>query len=318
MRLIFLVCFIMFALFFSTVAKEGRAGTSATRYPLIFDDNAALENFGLFHFGGVDGSDRRWRWNKEKLRKRGYFRCYYYGDGGDALAVSANMLSFYNEKGFTLRSLCMGLISQIKFNPETGNRLPTYMLVDRENLALEPHLSIRGELPLSLPDCFSRGLPFSDCTWNYDSQTGRKLAASDTAVVKQLGERIEKFISGADCEFSVPGGVDPDSGKLERCGFLLLPLSAKESRALAIGRKAIKNYEIACFWDRSPDLPKGYGYAIGCSGEAGPSVSPEQVKAAMTTPTKPSSSIDIHALREIWGSASKNNTPDRGSAAKQR
>ncbi len=51
-------------------------------------------------------------------------------EGGYYLSVSDAFLAHYTAKGFTLHSLCLALVSQAHFDPETGERLPTYIMRD--------------------------------------------------------------------------------------------------------------------------------------------------------------------------------------------
>ena len=62
-------------------------------------------------------------------------QCYYYGAGGQLIRVSHERLVRYRNKGFTLDSLCLGLMSSTLFDPETGKRLPTYIVAKAESMA---------------------------------------------------------------------------------------------------------------------------------------------------------------------------------------
>jgi hypothetical protein len=65
-------------------------------------------------------------------------------------------LSFYKSQGFSRRSACLALISGIRFNPEDGKHLATYILVDRKLLKPKDNepSALSAELPMSLPSCF--------------------------------------------------------------------------------------------------------------------------------------------------------------------
>ena len=56
-------------------------------------------------------------------------RCYAYGDGGYMISINDAFLKNYTDRGFSLNSMCMGLMSGIRFDPETGDHLPTYIVV---------------------------------------------------------------------------------------------------------------------------------------------------------------------------------------------
>ena len=56
--------------------------------------------------------------------KQGYpHKCYSYGDGSTPISISDALLARYKARGFTLESLCLGLISEARFDPESGKAL---------------------------------------------------------------------------------------------------------------------------------------------------------------------------------------------------
>ena len=66
--------------------------------------------------------------------------CYHFGEGGAVnISISAELLAYYVQQGFSRRSLCMALISAIRFDPETGRRLATYVVIyDLKELRRHP------------------------------------------------------------------------------------------------------------------------------------------------------------------------------------
>ena len=79
-------------------------------YPIVINDLKVLRPAGL------------------TLTQRGEFkdnfphlkhRCYSYGDGGYLISVDDDFLRRHEARGFTLNSLCMALISGIRFDPES-------------------------------------------------------------------------------------------------------------------------------------------------------------------------------------------------------
>src|SRR5262249_36424594 len=93
----------------------------------------------------------------------------------NTFSVSIELFAGFKWLGFTVESVCLGLLSQTRYDPETGRRLPSYIHVDTEELARElredparknPNFgigSISEEAPLDLPDCFKNGTPYIDC-----------------------------------------------------------------------------------------------------------------------------------------------------------
>src|SRR5215831_19022207 len=67
--------------------------------------------------------------------------------GNAKLSVSNRLLEHFKSRGFTLESLCLGLSSNVRFDPETGRQLP---------LAFVPEIrrDQKNEFPLNLPACF--------------------------------------------------------------------------------------------------------------------------------------------------------------------
>ena len=85
------------------------------------------------------------------------------GDGGFAnkchynLTVSDKVLASFKARGFSLTTLCLGLISDHwQYHPETGKPLTVAMA------------DTIGPLLLDIPNCFKNGTPYLDCIFNVD------------------------------------------------------------------------------------------------------------------------------------------------------
>jgi hypothetical protein len=294
------------------------------QYPLVFDSVNELKRYGL----ALVGIGSR--------EKSSHFRtrCYYYGDGGWDISISEALLSVYKSQGFSRRSACLALVSGIRFNPETGERLATYIIVNRK--MLRPKYNEPGaaseELPLSLPSCFNRGLPYSDCAWNYDPKTGRKLAANATVVdpatwkeclshattrklcsrpwtAVEAGTRIEQFLSNPKnrCESKEVTSDNPEEELIR--GAIKMEWKCRFEASLEPGPDDMEASRIAwnsaaTLYDHSAEFPKGYGYALFASGEAGPDVPPEAVKAALNG-KKPLAQVDASKLKKLWDTGTK-------------
>ena len=241
-------------------------------YPLVFTRAADVRLLGLVlaNYGPDYDTVRRFA-----------NRCHYYGDGGNDISVSDSLLRHYRKKGFSLNSLCMALVSGIRFHPETGARLPTYIVVDEKSLRQMGFAEagvISEELPLDVPTCFSRGLPYTDCAFNYHPRTGVRLGADTTAWYKRTGDTIiaavrrelssGRFASECTCaEFE----ANNDECRIEKHG------ACKDSEFIA-GDLAVEYVAFSApqeawigFYDVSTSLPLGFGYALYADGAAGPS-----------------------------------------------
>jgi hypothetical protein len=259
------------------------AVSAQARYPMVFDSVAKLKKIGIALPlpGLAEGSDAF------------PTRCYYYGDGGWDISISDELLAEYKTQGFSRRSACMALVSGIRFNPENGKRLATYIILDRKQFKNGKPIddgAMSDELPLSLPRCFNRGLPYADCAWSYDPMTGKTLSAAQTQKIKTIGAQIDKFLS------------DPET----RRKFKYLEDDSPFTKGMIlVGAAQDKPADLPddsglSFYDESNELPKGYGYALYAEGAAGPDVSPETVKAAVDGLKAPPQ-VDPRNLKSIWG-----------------
>jgi len=256
-----------------------------TPNPLVFDSPSQLKQYGI-GFRGIGTDDVKIHFPT---------RCYHYGDGGWDISISDALLNEYKSQGFSRRSACMALVSGIRFNPENGKRLTTYIIIDRtlfENGQPTDSGSLSGELPLSLPSCFKDALPYSDCAWSFDPMSGKKLSAQQTAKFKAIGQRIEKFLSDPKTKHGV-SRIQEDSPDAEFTKGMIISGGGDKAGG---GKDSA-----ASFYDYSSEFPKGYGYTLYADGAAGPSASPEVVKAALTS-KKPPAQIDADQLKAIWTS----------------
>lgn len=265
-------------------------------FPLVFGSGRDLKQVGIaLQDYGPRG---------EKTRHYPH-RCYYYGDGGYDLSVSTEYLRRFQARGFTLQSLCLGLVSEARFDPETGRQLPTYILADLNILRsnqeyLEPGV-LTDELPLDLPNCFTRGLPLTDCIMNYDVKTGQRLNSRTRSQLKRLGLLIDRYIMGQiqagnfarecgcrtypaqkQCRLEKLGACEYHEfvrGNLSREYTIEGPISSYLEGRMNMGR--LRKNSRPTFFDISPALPKGYGYALNADGTAGPAATLRSVRLAL-------------------------------------
>jgi hypothetical protein len=103
-------------------------------YPIVFNSTAELEELGLSLDWPPSEIDT------ELKAPRFPNGCYLYRgqDRDHVVSVSDDFLAVYRAIGFSRESLCMALVSEARFDPETGERLPTFVL--RDDDVLDRHL----------------------------------------------------------------------------------------------------------------------------------------------------------------------------------
>jgi hypothetical protein len=116
-------------------------------YPVVFkgrsDQMLLLKELGILPDPGEDAI-------RDKRLPRLPRRCFSVGAGQIGMEFTERTFAAYERQGFSLDNLCLAFTSgEIKFDPETGNRLPTYVLGDRGELL--------QEIPFYVPTCFARG-----------------------------------------------------------------------------------------------------------------------------------------------------------------
>ncbi len=113
--------------------------------------------------------------------------CPYQGEG-HTLSFLPEFVSQYEQKGFSLTAMCLGLASEgVNYDPETGNPIPQYEAVGPDGIA--------GRYPFFLPRCYRsvRILAGQDtawvrwtpdaCTLAFHPVTGKRLRASGDVVL---------------------------------------------------------------------------------------------------------------------------------------
>jgi hypothetical protein len=247
-------------------------------YPIVFTSPDTLRDLGI----AVSFGQRA-----EPLENK----CYYYGDGGYLISISDEFLGRFTRKGFSVEAACLGLISNSRYDPETGHRLPTYIIADREMIEQggeEPGAATE-ELPLDLPACFKNANPYTDCVFRYGRISGKPLSDAETETYRDLGSAFDAAMRDALQRGEVEGpSVESgsDDGEFRTSGGYFLPELFPN-----IDDKLLR-YSSASVWVVNPNLKRGYGYALDADGGAGPSVSEAALSEAIDGLGKPQLSVD--------------------------
>ncbi len=176
--------------------------------PLIFGSHAQLRKFGIeiTNFGPERGS-------KPLPEKCGGA---YGGEGSYDFTFSHEFAQKFRSRGFTNLSLCMAMESEIRYNPETGARLRSFVLADipvvKRNQ--EEAGTATDQIPFEPPNCFRNAQPLQDCELNFDMNTGRRLT---TAQAHKLREsRHVVFSDDSSDENDSPIAYETESKHLPR------------------------------------------------------------------------------------------------------
>jgi hypothetical protein len=269
------------------------------RYPVVLADTQSQRQLGLLvsNYGPYKGGP-------ELANK-----CFYYGDGGNLLSVSDAFLATYTARGFSKATLCLGLVSSIKFNPETGKRLATVIMADLKVLGSPNYVGepgpITDEIPVDIPNCFSRGLPLVDCRFAYHPFTGARLNGSDTDLIAREGARAlnagrELMAAG---NYSRPCRADESARKAEDESCYSADSESVRgylSREYRINANHPIMLPFGGFYSFDPALGEGFAYAIFADGAAGPSASMESVTLALNGKNR-ASSASLDALKIAAG-----------------
>ena len=159
-------------------------------------------------------------------------------------------------------------------------------------------------------------MPYSDCTWNFDAFTGKKLSAASYAEVQGLrshrrgcNPRVQKWAArGRPGIFAKKGIRRLGLRKRESAETLLLLswqavdpyLSVTDDAHL--GEEYTKEYNISPYYfDLSAEFPEGFGYGlIYYDTGLGSSVPDDVIKAALEGAKRPAQ-VDPAKLKELWG-----------------
>ena len=171
-------------------------------FPIIFENPRDMVSTGIVV---------PWGFNDDAPPPKLDHECFYYGDGGYSMSLSRELVQAYTARGYNLDQLCLVLRSpDLKYDPETGKRLPTFIVVDPKALEQAQKMGFfegfeaTEELPLHAPDCFSKSRmsPASSavasldiaCDIRFDPWTGIELSPLEQAFYRN---NVALVIEGA-------------------------------------------------------------------------------------------------------------------------
>jgi hypothetical protein len=151
-----------------------------TGNPLIFGGHAELRKLGIeiANFGPEGARDL-----PEKCGGR------YGGEGRYDFTFSHEFAQKFRSRGFTNLTLCMAMESRIRYNPETGARLRSFVLADIPKIKRNQGEAgtATDQIPLDVPDCFKNAMPLQDCKLNFDMMGGRRLTSDQARKLRNAG-----------------------------------------------------------------------------------------------------------------------------------
>jgi hypothetical protein len=150
-----------------------------SRYPIFVRNLEQLVDIGVVWFDVA-------RTQLYASRSSQFTSCPYQGEG-HTLSLSNDIISSHERKGFSLAKVCLMLATgSVRYDPETGERLPTYLFTGWPDYGFFPE-----EFLLKIPTCFKAGkidgmgtyshsFKPSGCKLNYHPWTGRRLDVGES------------------------------------------------------------------------------------------------------------------------------------------
>ena len=279
---------------------------SRFKFPIVFYDKILLQRLGVV-IGGYGPPETEILPYKSKCYKKTPTETEVTPDELYALSLSDDFVLKFAKRGFTLNSLCLAIASGVRYDPETGRRLPTFILADAPALKENDASSYTNEIPLDVPNCFRFGRPYSNCKFVFDPKTGAKLGSDLTKRYADLGRKIDQHVAKAMAAgkwSKTCADVQMHDGSIERLqdckmetdregwlqndGIISFNLSGKSEDPLTIDETWEKQRMI----DVSPVFPEGYGYALYAPTGVG---GPAPVEAANRTDAQDTSRVQSEA-----------------------
>lgn len=309
----------------SLLPYPAAAGEDTVTFPVVLTSLDDLAELGIgFDPYPYDEPDRT-------AKPRFKTTCYDYGlesVGPSFLSLSDEFVERHLKRGFTRESLCMGLVSGARFDPETGRRLPTVLYKDEAAVqrSLDELDIATINVAFYVPAIFKTRARLEAAIKAV--KRGDFDGLSDEQILSLSGEGIYEeiplelpgcFRNGTpylDCtwRYGLHKGVKFKSSKIARYKEFGRRLDEKFAQEIS-GQKKHENesradpyltqdglfgedqslgmsYDEApvTFFDVSRSFPRGYGYALYATGEKDNAVSTASILAAFdgVKPVKPS------------------------------
>jgi hypothetical protein len=282
---------ICLAVGFPAASDCANAQDAPKRVPMTAEELAKFGIYLRFVDARYHGSDIFY-----EKRVAGPNKCYY--ETWRVLAVSDPLLKHFEERGFSLRTLCLALQSTLRYDGGTGKQLPLAVAARRSGGSNSLIPIEGGEILLNVPGCFKNGTPGIDCPytyeWSYGNRTGTEECSSSNGC-----ERTDILADDTKIRKLIQGG-----GYARKCGCseirlhkydsyteLALPDDCNLDRLPACARRLVKDPDPAGRLikknsfallqraglqfglamegggvDISASLPRGYGYSISTEG----------------------------------------------------
>jgi hypothetical protein len=159
-------------------------------FPVIFTSPQELAEFGIEIQGAgeVDGQGAIGPFPN---------KCYDLNGssvGYRPITISNALLARYKAKGFTRETLCLALVSQARYDPETGKRLPTYIFRDDADIdqALDADVDTMSEDPDLIPKIFASKQAVLDAVAAFKRRDYDQLTTAQTeALVRNYNAMTE-------------------------------------------------------------------------------------------------------------------------------
>ncbi len=287
-------------------------------FPAVFYDKALLRRTGIL-VTEIGNPDQQVSALPNRCYKKPETETRPAPDGLYNITLSDEFLKRFVNRGFTLHSLCLALASAIRFNPETGERLPTFILANKSAIGDETdQRALTNEIPFDVPDCFRFGRPYSDCAMRHDPMTGAGLTRSQTERFSALGAAIDGFVAKArssghwarPCKDSSESDDVTFEDQLAKCFYdkddagWLQHDGILASNLMGSGDSNVKDsWQKQRMIDVSQVFHEGYGYSIYWPlGEGGlPPIEADSYKAANDGNKIESESIFTSLFSRLWG-----------------
>jgi hypothetical protein len=187
------------------------------------------------------------------------------------ISISNELLAPYRQKGFTRETLCLALVSQARFDPETGDRLPTYVFRDDADIvqSLDADAEQMSEDPDLIPSFFASKQAVFDAISAFKRGDYEQLSEKQTRMlIKNQNAMTEEqplavpacFKNGTpylDCnwKFGLKDGKEVSPAETQRIGELGKAIDRQMKEAIASGQPL--GFEGACSTaDRTEYLPR--------------------------------------------------------------